>query len=152
MQFHLKPTAAAPVHQTNLSAFVTADMRFDHAAIRAAAKVAYATKLDFIDRYDGAPRRRWQVSCARQAIRIVRRKASTQLTAAVTARMAGRALPYSADETERLQALRSSMSYAPVNAHGNADFKRASGEFAQINWDAQMRLRAMILAEARGEG
>jgi hypothetical protein len=136
---------------THLTAFVTVNLRFDIAAIRAEAKARYAAKLGFINRYEGAPKRHWQWVQARRAVEGAWRDAHKQLADIVSDRMAWRELPYTPAEKARMDDLYGVMAGASITVRGNIDFKKASGEFAQINWNAQQRLRAMIVAEARGE-
>jgi len=150
MQFHLTTSPAAPVRPANLTAFVTADLRFDFRAIRADAKARYATKLDFINRYTGTPKRYWQRAQARQAIRLAWREARSQLHGIVLDRMP-RELPYRPEELDQLVQLRNAMKCCGVTARGNADFKSASGTLAQISWNAQQRAYREIIAAARGE-
>jgi hypothetical protein len=150
MQFHLKPNTAAPVSPAKLSAFVTADLRFDIPAIRADAKARYGLKLDFINRYTGAPQRHWQRLQARRAISAAWREARGQLHEIVLSQMP-RQLPYTPAEAERMAELRAAMGSAAITARGNVDFKSASGEYAQINWNAQQRAYFAIIRQARGE-
>lgn len=150
MQFHLKPTAAAPVTTDHLTAFVTADLRFDIAAIRADAKVRYGAKLDFINRYTGSAQRHWQWVQARRAVELAWREAKRQLHGIVFDRMP-RQLPYTATERARMDTLRAQMGSAAIDSHGNCDFKAASVEYAQISFNVQQRAYQQIVATARGE-
>ena len=144
MQFHSKPITT-PV---NLTAFVTADLRFDYPAIRADAKSRYASKLDFINRYTGSAKRHWQIAQARQAVRLAHREARSQLHNLILDRMP-RDLPYTPQEAARMSELRAIAGSSPITSRGNADFKSASGEYAQINWNAQQRAYRAILEAAR---
>ena len=148
MQLHFEKSATAPVKPAHLTAFVTADLRFDIPAIRADAKARYALKLDFINRYTGSARRYWQLRQARQAIRLSWREARSQLHGIVLERMP-RDLPYTPEETARMSQLRAIAGCAPVSRQGNADFKSASGEYAQINWNAQQRAYRNVIESAR---
>jgi hypothetical protein len=151
MQFHFKPSPAAPVSPAHLTAFVTADLRFDIPAIRADAKARYALKLDFINRYTGSANRYWQIRQARQAIRLAWREAREQHHRIVTDRLP-LPLPYTAEEAARRAQLRATIiGLCPASAPGMADFKAASGEYAQINFNARQRAYFAIIREARGE-
>jgi hypothetical protein len=144
------PVVAAVQGDSHLSAFVTADLRFDIAAIRADAKARYALKLDFINRYSGTARRWWQLRQARQALRQSWSEAKLQLHNAVLARMP-RDLPFTPQERSRLADLRAMVTgMAPASPHGMAGFKAASGEYKTIQWTAQQRAYFQIIAEARG--
>ena len=150
MQLHFKPSTAAPVLPARLTAFVTADLRFDIQAIKADAKARYGAKLDFINRYTGTAKRYWQWRQARQAVRQAWREAKGQLHEAVFARLP-RDLPYAPEELDQLAQLRNAMKCCGVTARGNADFKSASRTLAQINFNAQQRAYRAIIAAARGE-
>lgn len=151
MQLHSTTGTAARPQTANLAAFVTADLRFDIAAIRADAKARYALKLDFINRYSGPAKRYWQIRQARQAVRLSWREAREQHHRIVTDRLPHR-LPYTAEETARMAELRATViGLCPASAPGMADFKAASGEYAQINWNARQRAYFAIIREARGE-
>jgi hypothetical protein len=143
--------AARKTEPTHLSAFVTADLRFDIPAIKADAKARYAGKLEFINRYTGAPKRFWQWRIARRQIDLAWREARGQLHDIVFDRLPHR-LPYTAEETARMAELRATViGLCPVSAPGIADFKAASGEYAQINWNARQRAYFAIIREARGK-
>lgn len=151
MQLHSTPSPAAPVFAGNLSAFVTADLRFDIPAIRADAKARYALKLDFINRYTGAPKRYWQRTQARQAVRSAWSEAKLQLHTIVTDRLPN-PLPYTPQERARMAHLRGTVTGSvPASRIGIAEFKAASGEYKQIQWNAEQRAYFRIIAEARGE-
>jgi hypothetical protein len=128
----------------NLTAFVTADLRFDIPTIKADAKARYAGKLEFINRYTGTPKRFWQWRIARRQVDLAWREARGQLHDIVFDRLPGE-LPYTAEEVARMAQLRATISGAAVTARGNADFKTASGEFRQINWNAQQRAYRAIM-------
>lgn len=151
MQLRFTPSPAAPVCPAHLSAFVTADLRFDIPAIRADAKARYALKLDFINGYTGDARRFWQLAQARQAVRGAWREAKLQLHNIVTDRLPN-LLPYTPQERARMAELRATViGLPPASAHGMAAFRAASGEYKTINWAAQQRAYFRIIAEARGE-
>lgn len=150
MQLHLKTTTTAPVAPAHLTAFVTADLRYDIPAIRADAKARYAAKLDFINRYTGAPKRHWQWRQARQAVRQAWREAKEQLHEIVFDRIP-RQLPYMPEEAARMAALRAAMGSSPITLRGNTEFRDASREYAQIGFNAQQRAYFAIIREARGE-
>jgi hypothetical protein len=150
MQLQLKTSTTAPVRPAKLTAFVNADLRFDISAIKADAKARYGSKLDFINRYTGSARRRWQRLQARRAVEGAWREAKSQLHNLVFDRMP-RELPYTPAEAARMQQLRAAMGCAPVSGLGNADFQTAAGECARINWNAQQRAYHAIIATARGE-
>lgn len=152
MQFHLKNSPAAPVFPAHLSAFVTADLRFDIPAIRADAKARYALKFDFINRYSGPARRYWQQAQARQAIRQSWREAKNQLHEIVAARLPS-PLPFTPQEKARLAELRGTViGIAPASPKAIADFRSASGEHKRINFAAEQRAYFAIIRQARGEG
>lgn len=151
MQLHFTPSPAAPGFPVHLSAFVTADLRFDIAAIRAGAKARYALKLDFINRYTGEARRYWQWVQARRAVAAAWSEARLQLHNLVTERLP-RELPYTPQELARMAQLRGTVvGIAPASAQAMADFRAASGEYKAINWAAKQRAHFQIIAEARGE-
>jgi hypothetical protein len=151
MQLHSIQRPAPPVFPAHLSAFVTADLRFDIAAIRADAKARYALKLDFINGYTGAAKRHWQWAQARRAVRAAWSEAKLQLHHAVLARMP-RDLPYTRQERARMAQLRATViGMAPDDRQGRDRFKAASGEYKTINWAAHRRAYFAIIAEARGE-
>lgn len=148
---HAPVVAAVQGGPVHLSAFVTADLRFDIAAIRATAKARYGEKLDFINRYTGEPKRHWQLLQARRAVAGAWREAREQLHHIVTDRLPS-PLPYTPEEVARLAELRSTViGLCPASAHGMADFKSASGEYAQINWNARQRSYFAIIRQARAE-
>jgi hypothetical protein len=151
MQLHLKTSPAAPVSPAHLTAFVTADLRFDIPAIKADAKARYGAKLDFINRYTGTAKRYWQWRQARQAIRQAWREAKDQLHTIVMGRLAFRETAYTAVEREQVAMLLARMGRSPITASGNRDFKAASAEYAQINFTAQQRAYFAIIRQARGE-
>lgn len=141
------PNPATPAH---LTAFVTADLRYDIPAIRADAKARYSDRLNFINRYSGAPKRNWQWRCSREAVRQAWKEAKWQHHCIVFERAQQR-IQYTREEAERMAELRGTMGSAAITARGNVDFKSASGEFSQINWNAQQRAYFAIIRDARGE-
>jgi hypothetical protein len=152
MQLHSTPSPAAPVFPVHLSAFVTADLRFDIATIRADAKARYALKLDFINRYTGEPKRHWQRAQARRAIAGAWSEAKLQLHNLVLDRLPD-PLPYTPQERARMAQLRATVVGAvPASRPGIAAFKAASGEYKTIQWTAKQRAYFRIFAEARGRG
>lgn len=151
MQFHFTKSPAAPVCPANLTAFVTADLRFDIPAIRADAKARYAEKLDFINRYTGEPKRYWQWCQARQAVRGAWREARTQRHNIVFDRLPS-PLPYTPKEAARMAELRGAVTgICPASSLGMADFKAASGEYKQISFAAEQRAYFAIIRDGRGE-
>lgn len=134
--------------EPNLSAFVTADLRFDFPAIRAAAKARYALKLDFINRYTGAPKRYWQIAQARRAIASVWSGARAQHHRIVWQRLPHE-LPYTRAETGRLTVLRARMASAPITGPGNAAYKAAASEYGAICHAAQRRAYLAVLAQVQ---
>lgn len=143
-----RPASAAP--STNLTPFVTTDLRFDIAAISADAKARYGAKLEFISRYAGAPKRYWQWRQARQAVRQAWREAKGQMHTIVLDR-ARLAIEYLPAERERMADLRADMGCAPVTLAGNADFKAMAGEYSQISLNVQQRAYFAVIRQARGE-
>lgn len=151
MQLHSTPSPAAPGFPVHLSAFVTTDLRFDTAAIRADAKARYVRKLDFINCYTGAPKRYWQLRQARQALTQAWSEAKLQLHNIVADRLPD-PLPFTPQERARMAQLRGTViGMAPADPQGRDGFKAASGEYKAIQWAAKQRACFRIIAEARGE-
>lgn len=142
----LRSTPTAPAH---LSAFVTADLRFDIAAIKADAKARYARKFEFINGYTGRAKRHWQWSLARRAMLQAWKEAKWQLHCIVFDRVPHE-LPYTAEEAARVALLRNRINGAAITAQGNAEFKTAAGEYAQINSAAHRRAYFAIIRQAGG--
>lgn len=151
MQLHSRQRPAAPVFPVHLSAFVTADLRFDIAAIRADAKARYALKLHFINGYTGSAKTFWQLRQARQALTQAWSAAKLELHNLVTDRLPD-PLPFTPQERARMAQLRGTVtSMVPADRPGMAAFKAASGEYKTIQWAAKQRAYFRIIAEARGE-
>ncbi|CAN7380946.1 hypothetical protein LJR220_003385 [Bradyrhizobium sp. LjRoot220] len=148
MLVHFKKSAAAPVFPTNLTAFVRSDLSFDIPAIKAAAKARYDLKLDFINRYTGAPKRYWQRSIARRVIRETWLEAGAQRHQIVWSQLP-RELPFTATEATRREMLRARMACAPVTLRGNLDYRTAAAEYGAIGHAAQRRAYQAILDQTR---
>lgn len=134
----------------HLTPFVMSDLRFDFAAIRAEAKARYALSLNFLDQYEGEPKRRWQWAMARLSVDKAWGLARVDFHQAVWDRLP-RPIQYTAAERMRLQQLQLVMDGCSVSAVGNEQFSTVATEFRTISWAAQQRAYRAVIANARGE-
>ena len=152
MNVHAHTFVSAPVYPAHISTFVTADLRFDIAAIKAIAKVRYGFyQTRFATGFEGQSLLRKQAANARRAIGEVWDEARTEMHSIIMDRIP-LDLPYTAAERARMAELYRVMGDARIGTLGDREYQAASGEVTEISKAARTRAYLQVVVDARRNG
>lgn len=131
---------------------ITADLSIDISAVRREARRRFRQRRGFINRFTGKERDSWRREMLHKTVQEVAKEARHQRHGVIYPVASKLVLKVRTPaETARLTELSVAMTYSPVSARGNDEYRRLAGEHQAISHAVFQRAYAAAIEMITGE-